>query len=337
MSMVVLAEGSSTKTTEENMDRRDFLKTASAASLLSCFPASLMGIERQQQPGKLERRSLGRTGERLSIIGFGGIVVNGATTVQSAHRVAQAIDYGVNYFDVAPTYGNAEEMLGPALEPYRKNVFLACKTTERGKDGARKELETSLRRMRTDHFDLYQLHAVTTTGDVEKIFAPGGAMETFLAARKEGKTRFLGFSAHSVEAAMSLMERHDFDTLLFPTNFATWHAGNFGPQVLATAQSKKMGILALKAMARGPYGKDAKRTYPKCWYEPLSEPDEMSMGMRFTLSHPVTAAIPPGDETLFKRALDLALRFTPLSPAETEAMKQKGMQQEPLFRFPSRA
>ena len=316
------------------MDRRDFLKAGSAASLLACFPASLAGIERETRAGALERRALGRTGEKLSIIGFGGIVVNQATSEQASSRVAQAIDAGVNYFDVAPSYGNAEDMLGPALEPYRKKVFLACKTTERSKEGSRKELESSLRKMRTDHFDLYQLHAVNTRDDVERIFAPGGAMETFLAARQEGKTRFLGFSAHSVEAAMALMDRHAFDTILFPTNWATWHAGSFGPQVLAKAQAKGMGILALKAMARGPYAKDAKRPYPKCWYEPLATPEDATMGLRFTLSHPVTAAIPPGDETLFAMALGLAARFSPFTEAEALAVKERASKQEPLFSYP---
>jgi len=318
------------------MDRRDFIMKSSAASLLTCFPASLEGLDRVAEAGKLERRALGRTGERLSILGFGGIVVMDATTKEASDRVAEAIDHGVNYFDVAPSYGNAEEMLGPALEPYRKGVFLACKTTERGRDGAQRELENSLRTMRTDRFDLYQLHAVNTREDVEKIFAPNGALEAFVGARKAGKVRFLGFSAHSVEAALALIGRFDFDTMLFPTNFATWHAGNFGPQVLAAAQAKKMGILALKAMARGPWPKDAKRQqYPKCWYEPLADPADAMMGLRFTLSHPVTAAIPPGDETLFKAALGLALRFTPLRDDEARAIKEKALAGAPLFKFPS--
>ena len=318
------------------MDRRDFLMKSSAASLLACFPASLAGLERTLDTGKLERRSLGRTGERLSILGFGGIVVMNAATQEASNRVAEAIDHGVNYFDVAPSYGNAEAMLGPALEPYRKNVFLACKTTERSRDGALRELDNSLRTMRTDHFDLYQLHAVTTKEDVEKIFAPAGALEAFAGARKAGKVRFLGFSAHSVEASLALIERFDFDTMLFPTNFGTWHAGSFGPQVLAAAQAKRMGILALKAMARGPWPKEAKRdAYPKCWYEPLSDPADAMMGLRFTLSHPVTAAIPPGDETLFKQALGLALRFSPLKDDEARAIKERALTGAPLFKYPS--
>lgn len=314
------------------MHRRTFLINTSAATLAACFPASLAGMARTRRAGKLERRGLGRTGESLSIIGFGGIVVRDATPEQASARVAHAIERGVNYFDVAPSYGNAEERLGPALAPYRKNVFLACKTQKRDRAAAAAELETSLRRMQTDHFDLYQLHAVTTREDVEKIFAPDGAIEAFEAARKAGKARFLGFSAHSVTAALALMDRFSFDTILFPVNFATWHAGNFGPQVLETARRKEMGILALKAMARRPWAEGATRTHPKCWYEPLADRDAAREGLRFTLSHPVTAAIPPGDENLFAMALDLAADFRPLSPAEADAIKQKGQATTPLFR-----
>lgn len=313
------------------MHRRTFLMNASAATLAACFPASLTGIERTRAAGRLERRSLGRTGESLSIIGLGGIVVMNATPEQASARVAHAIERGVNYFDVAPSYGNAEERLGPALAPYRKNVFLACKTQKRDRAGAMAELESSLRHMQTDHFDLYQLHAVTTREDVGQIFAKDGAIETFEAARKAGKVRFLGFSAHSVDAALALMDHFAFDTILFPVNFATWHAGHFGPQVLETAQSKQMGILALKSMARRPWPEGAVKTHPKCWYEPLADAAAAGEGLRFTLSHRVTAAIPPGDETLFSMALDLAADFQPLSPAETEAIKQKGLATTPLF------
>ncbi len=315
------------------MQRRTFLKSASAATVAACFPASLDGIERVYGAGPLERRSLGRTGQSLSIIGFGGIVVKDATPEQASDRVAHAIDRGVNYFDVAPSYGNAEERLGPALAPYRKNVFLACKTQQRDRAGATAELEASLRHMQTDHFDLYQMHAMTTKADVERALGPGGALEAFVAAQKAGKARFLGFSAHSVDAALALIDGFAFDTILFPVNFATWHAGNFGPQVLEAAQRKKMGILALKAMARRPWQEGADRkAHPKCWYEPLDDAAAAREGLRFTLSHPVTAAIPPGDETLFGMALDLAADFKPLSAAEADAIKQKGASTAPLFK-----
>ena len=317
------------------MKRRNFIKTtATALPLVSLFPADMTGMVRETVPGKIEKRSLGSTGEMLSMIGFGGIVVMDATPTQASNRVSEAIDYGINYFDVAPSYGDAELKLGPALEPYRKNVFLACKTTERSKEGSRKELEQSLKHLHTDHVDLYQLHAVTTLEDVEKIFSSDGALETYIAARKEGKVRFIGFSAHSVEAATALMERFAFDTILFPVNYTTWYAGNFGPQVLDMAQKKKMGILALKAMAKGPWPKDAINKMPKCWYEPLSNPEDALLGLRFTLSHPVTAAIPPGNENLFKMALELSGRIKPLSPAEVDHIKELGLVGKPIFSYP---
>ncbi|HBE43420.1 MAG TPA: oxidoreductase, partial [Bacteroidales bacterium] len=114
----------------------------------------------------------------------------------------------------------------------------------------------------------------------------------------------------------------------------TWNAGNFGPQVLARAQEKKMGILALKAMAKGPWPKNADRAkYPKCWYEPLATPEDILMGLRFTLSHPITAAVPPGDENLFGTALTLYNKITPLKKQETELIKQRALQGDPLFSY----
>jgi predicted aldo/keto reductase-like oxidoreductase len=318
------------------MKRREFVVgAATSTAFLSAFPAGLAGLEREERPGGLERRALGRTGERLSVIGFGGIVVRDATTEQAAARVREAIEAGVNYFDVAPSYGNAEDMLGPALEPHRKGVFLACKTQGRTREAANAELESSLRKLRTDHFDLYQHHAVTKKADAEKILGPGGAMEAFEAARRAGKVRFLGFSAHSVEAAFTLMDGAAFDTILFPVNYATWTAGDFGPQVLARAQQKGMGILCLKALAKQPWPEGAPRRYEKCWYEPIDTPEEARQALRFALSHPVTAAIPPGDEGIFRMAVGLAKDLKPLAPAEAEAIKAAGLAAKPLFRYPS--
>jgi aryl-alcohol dehydrogenase-like predicted oxidoreductase len=317
------------------MHRREFVAgAASAGASLALFPPDLSGLQREKGPAGLERRALGKTGEKLSVVGFGGIVVKDATATEAARRVGQAVDAGVNYFDVAPSYGDAEDKLGPALEPHRKGVFLACKTQGRTREAASAELEASLRKLRTDHFDLYQHHAVTKRSEAETILGPGGAMEAFEAARTAGKVRFVGFSAHSVEAALALMDGYAFDTLLFPVNFATWHAGGFGPQVLARAREKGMGILCLKAMAKGPWPEGAQKRYPKCWYEPL-EGEDAALGLRFTLSHPVTAAIPPGDEGLFRVALGLAARFEPLTAAEVETVKAKGLSATPLFRFPS--
>ena len=115
-------------------------------------------------------RTMTKTGEYLSILGFGGVVVRGVEQDVANRAVIRAVEAGINYFDVAPTYGDAEIKLGPALEPFRKDVFLACKSTERTADGITKELQQSLKNLRTDYFDLYQLHSLTTAGDISTAF-----------------------------------------------------------------------------------------------------------------------------------------------------------------------
>ena len=319
------------------MKRRDFIKkTAAIAPVMSFFPADLSLIKRNYTMGKLEKRSLGNTGEMLSMIGFGGILVMNATPDDATSVVKLAIDAGVNYFDVSPSYGDAEIKLGQALEPYRKNVFLSCKTDGRKKEDSRKELEQSLKNMRTDHFDLYQLHAVTTIADVNTILGKGGAIETCLEARKEGKIRFIGFSAHSVEAATALINGFNFDTIMFPFNLYSWYAGNFGSQVLALAQEKKMGIIALKAMAKEPWPQNADHSkFKKCWYEPFSNEEDILTGLRFTLSHPISSAIPPGEEELFRMALNLRDKIKPLNKEEIEIIKTRTLKGNPLFKYPS--
>lgn len=326
------------------MERREFLKTgaiaAGAVAAGGLAPGQCdAGNGASQQCDcvnvpKLPRRAYGDTGERLSIIGFGGIVVSGVEQEQANRVVAEAVEKGVNYFDVAPTYGDAEIKLGPALEPYRKDVFLACKTTQRTKEGAAAELAESLRRLRTDHLDLYQFHAIADVQkDVDAVFAPGGAMEVFLEAKKQGRVRYLGFSAHSEEAALAAMERYDFDSILFPVNFATFYQGHFGPRVIEAAKSKGVARLALKAMAKQKWseGDPLRQQHSKCWYQPLTDRNEAKLGLYFTLSQSVTAAIPPGDETLFRLALDLAMDFRPISQKEKEILGKMAQTLNPVF------
>ncbi len=277
----------------------------------------------------LPRRPLGNTGEQLSIIGLGGIVVSGLSQGEANRIVSQAVDRGINYFDVAPTYGDAEERLGPALEPYRGQVFLVGKTAERDREGSARELEATLSHLRTDHLDLYQLHGVVTLEDVKRVFAPDGAMETLLAARAAGKVRFLGFSAHTEEAARELLARFPFDTMLFPINFVCWYRANFGPAAVAEAKKRGAARLALKAMARSPY--NGARKYDKCWYQPLEDPEEAALALRWTLSQDITAAIPPGEPKFFKMALDIAEDLRPLSAEETERVKALAEGLQPIF------
>jgi aryl-alcohol dehydrogenase-like predicted oxidoreductase len=311
------------------MERRDFLKQ-SAFTAAAAASARLANATPTQP---IAKRPLGRTGEHLSIIGFGGIVVMDEGPAQSKNIVAEAVDRGINYFDIAPSYGNAQERLGPALAPYRKNCFLACKTEGRTKDDSRKQLEESLRQLKTDHVDLYQFHALTKMTDLDKVLAPGGAMETMEAAKKEGKIRYIGFSVHSAETAVAAMDRYPFDTVLFPINFVLFSEAKFGPQILAKAQEKKMGILALKAMAKTTWPASEKKSHPepKCWYQPAAYPKEAAMGLRWTLGHPITAALPPGDEKYFRLAMDVAQNYKPLEHHEEMALLSGAVGAEPIF------
>jgi len=271
---------------------------------------------------------------RLSIIGLGGMLL--ADMEQSGVNgiVTEALQRGINYFDVAPSYGDgeAEQKMGIALESHRDRIFLACKTMERSAKGAQFELEQSLSRLRTDHFDLYQFHALSDLDAVAEIFAPGGAMETFQRARKQGKIRYIGFSAHSVEAALAMLDRFQFDSILFPVNFVCYERGNFGPQVMAKAKEMGVARLAIKAMAHGPWRKSDKREYPNCWYRPIDDRNLAKQALRFTLSEGVTAAMPPGDERLFRMALELALDLPPLSAAERETLLASTRGLRPLLR-----
>jgi aryl-alcohol dehydrogenase-like predicted oxidoreductase len=247
--------------------------------------------------------------------------------------VAEAVDRGVNYFDVAPYYGNAQERLGPALKPYREKCFLACKTLERDAAGSAKELHQSLKLLKTDHFDLYQLHAVSDVEEVEQAFGPGGAMETILKAKQDGKIRYIGFSAHSEEAAHAAMDRFDFDSLLFPLSFPIWFRTKFGPSVYQRAKKARMGIIALKAMAHQMWPSGEKRRWDKTFYEPFDEIDAAALGLRFTLHLPVTAMFPPGHWELFKMALDLAQAgaLVPLNAQEQKIIVKIAKKSEPIF------
>lgn len=280
----------------------------------------------------MEKRKLGKTGEYLSIVGFGGIAVMNETPEYSAEIVAKAVEErGINYFDVAPSYGNAEERLGPALEPYRDSVFLACKTGKRDAKGAEEELHQSLKNLRTDHFDLYQFHGVSSMEDVEKILAPGGAMETFVKAREKGLVRYLGFSAHSEEAAIALLDQFESDTVLYPINWVCWNQGRFGDRLFAKAQEKGIGILALKTLAKRKWKEGEERKWGKTWYSPVDTPEEASLAVRFTLSMPVTAGTSPGHAELLWWMCDAADKFSPLSEEESAKVAELSVGLEPIF------
>ena len=324
------------------MDRRNFLMRGStaAAGLAAAdtiFTPLAKASEAADKTKPIPRRKLGKTGEELSIVGFGGIVVMNNSQSFANNIVAEAVDNGINYFDVAPSYEDAQARLGPALEPYRKNVFLACKEESWTKDGCAKLLDESLRLLRTDHVDLYQFHGLTKMAELDQVLGPNGAMETFEAARKAGKVRFIGFSAHSVEVAMAAMDRFNFDTILFPINFVLFSQANFGPQVIAKAREKEMGILALKGMARSTWTGAQKNDHPhpKCWYEPADFPHQAALGYRWTLSQPITAAVPPGDERYFRLGMEIGHQFKPVTKRESTKLRASATGVNPIFHLGS--
>ncbi len=316
------------------MERREFIRRA-AITAAAVASTSQLKASPKTPADPIARRTLGKTGEQLSLIAFGGIVVMNETTGEASNIVAEAVDRGVNYFDVAPSYGNAQERLGPALAPYRNNCFLACKTDGRMKDDSRADLEQSLKLLKTDHVDLYQFHALTKMTDLDKVLGPGGAIETMEAAKKEGKIRYIGFSVHSAETAVAAMDRYNFDTILFPLNWVLFTQAGFGPQILKKAREKNMGVLALKSMAKTVWAAGERQNHPqpKCWYQPAAFPDEASLGLRWTLGHPITAAIPPGDERYFRLAMDVAQNYKPLQAHEEQALLAGGQGVEPIFRL----
>lgn len=320
------------------MDRRDFIKSGALAAGWAASPelsaAAPWPAAGSKEFKPVPKRRLGKTGWDLSIIGMGGIVIMNADQAVANNTVAQAFDAGINYFDVAPSYGDAQERLGPALKPYRDHVFLACKTGKRDKEGAEAALDESLKLLKTDHVDLYQFHALTTVQEVDRIMGPGGAMEAFHAARKAGKIRFIGFSAHSVDAALAALNHFDFDTVLFPINFVLTSRENFGPQVIARVHEKGAGMLAIKAMAKSKWPASitqSEKPNPKEWYEPCSVPEEAALALRWTLSQRITAAIPPGDERYYPLAMYVAQNFRPIEPEEEKLLMARAAHAEPIF------
>jgi len=311
------------------MKRRKFLENAALGSL--ALGLTSFEKDRNKTHTEFPKRKLGKTGESLSIIGFGGIILNDNPQEYANEIVAKAFNSGINYFDIAPSYGNALPKLGPALKSYRKDCFLACKTMERTAQGAEKELNESLQALQTDHFDLYQLHALSSTDEVEKAFAPGGAMEVFNKAREKGKVRFLGFSAHDEEAALLAMSKFDFDTILYPINFNCWMNGDFGPRAFETAKSKGMGILALKAMAMTHIKAGETKPYKNVWYRPVEDDDMAGLALRYTLSKEVTAAIPPGDAQFFWKALEIVRDLKPITQSEIDRLNAFATGNPPLF------
>jgi aryl-alcohol dehydrogenase-like predicted oxidoreductase len=271
----------------------------------------------------METRRFGRTGHQSTVIIFGAFAV-GQVSQQEADRTVQLLlEHGVNHIDVAPSYHDAEQRLGPWLERHRDRFFLGCKTQLRDARQATAEMRRSLERLRVDRFDLYQLHAVTTMEELDACFAPGGSMETLLAARDEGLTRYLGITSHGWQAPAverAALERYDFDSLLLPINGRMWADDDYrrdATAVLEMAAERDIGTMIIKTWVAGPWG--GRRPRYHTWYEPKEQPDAIEQALNFTLSLPVTGAISAGDARLVPTILAAAGRCAPMSVAEQAA------------------
>jgi aryl-alcohol dehydrogenase-like predicted oxidoreductase len=202
----------------------------------------------------LPRRLLGSTGQRVTLFGLGGEGVLRSTgrpreAVAVIHR---ALDQGVNYCDTAPAYASSRDYYGAALGERRGQVFLASKTHDRSRAGSLRLLDDSLRRLRTEHLDLWQLHDLRTMEDLKRIFAKGGALEAMIEARADGRVRFLGITGHYDPAILlEAMRRFDFDTVLVALNAADVHRLSFIGTVLAEAARQGMGVIGMKVCAQG--------------------------------------------------------------------------------------
>jgi len=281
----------------------------------------------------LAERSLGKTGHRSSLLAFGGAALWPLGEVESTAAVEDALARGVNHFDVAPSYGDAELRLAPSVARHRDKMFLACKTRERRRDAARDELHRSLDRLRTDHFDLYQCHAVSDSFDLERILGPGGAIGAFQEAREAGQIRFLGITGHHCTVLRDAIERYPFDTVMFPLNpiqaADPRPATDYRP-LLRAAVDRGIGIIAIKAIARSPWPNGAERGYTT-WYRPFDDAAHIEERLRFTLSHPVSTTVLPSDTRLWPAIFAAAERFTPLPEPALEDMIRQANGAEPLY------
>lgn len=237
------------------MDRRKFLKAAAATTVMTSLSKNL---SHATDTGSLPTRVLGRTGEKISMVGLGGYHVGMQSSEQESIRIIRtALDSGINFLDNCWDYndGQSEIRMGKALrDGYRQKAFLMTKIDGRTKQAAAQQLEESLRRLQTDHIDLLQFHEVIRDNDPERIFANGGGMEAVLEAKKQGKVRYIGFTGHkSPDIHLKMLETsfaHDFtfDAVQMPLNVMDAHFDSFEKKVLPVLVKHNIGVLGMKPM-----------------------------------------------------------------------------------------
>jgi len=294
------------------MNKRQFLKSSIAGVVTVSGIGKVSDVfaaTSEKRETKVTKHILGKTGFKIFPVVYGGIVSMKDGQDASNNYVAWALDQGINYFDVAPSYGDAQEKLGNSLKKHRKNIYLACKTAQRLRPEAEKEFEQSINLLHTDHFDVYQMHALSTQKDIDQAFGAGGVMEMMIKEKQEGRIRKLGFTAHSQEIALKAMSMYDFDTVMFPVNWQMNMRSQWGSAVCREAKSKGMGVLAIKGLIHRRWLNDEEKQdsdYPKSWCKPIDVGDKAFAiaALKYTFQTGANAIIPPGDFRDFSFCVD---------------------------------
>jgi uncharacterized protein len=302
------------------LSRRKFMQGAAiigAAPLMSSRAFSTSDRVPPQSPeGAIPKKTLGRTGVRVSALGLGGYHLGSANTDQVANEiVAKAVDHGIDFFDNAWEYhdGLSEERLGRALKGKRQSVFLMTKACTHGRDKkvAMRMLEESLRRLQTDHLDLWQIHEVIYENDPDLIFSPGGAAEALLDAKKQGKVRFVGFTGHKDPEIHLKMLAHDFpfDTVQMPLNCFDATFRSFETHVLPEATRRGIAVLGMKSL--GGSGEMVRHGGVTA-----------QEGLRYAMSLPVATTISGIDSMeVLDQNLAVATNFKPFTATELKELR----------------
>lgn len=270
----------------------------------------------------ITKQPFGRTGHESTRIIFGGYALSKATQEEADRILELLLENGINHIDTAPIYGKAEERIGPWMEQYRDEFFLATKSRNRSYEGAWKDIQRSLERLRVDQIDLLQMHGLTNPGGWEKVMSPDGALEAFVKAREEGLVRFLGVTGHGSKVPVMhkrSLERYDFDTVLLPYNFVQMqnakYADNFH-ELIGLCRKRNVAVQTIKSISRRPWGDDSK-THNTFFYEPLVDKNAIEKSVHWALGLQDSFVITAGDMQLIPQMLDAANRFTE-QPSDSE-------------------
>ncbi len=306
---------------EHRLSRRDFVKVTGAGTagmvLGGATPASCAtDLPTSPNPLGMPERPLGKTGHRPRIFSLGGqaTLEKPGTQDESVAIINRAIDLGVNYIDTAASYGRgiSQTYIGEVMATRRKEVFLATKTNNRTRDGSLQQLEESLRLLKTDRIDLWQLHNITRTEQLDQIFAADGAIHALTKARDEGIVRFLGITGHAnPNVLLDGLGRFDFDAILLALNPADGYFLPFQEKLLPEANARGMGVIAMKIPARGRIFREGGLT-------------SMKDSLTWTMSQPVSTVIVGCDTVAqLEENIAIAAAFQQLSSSQMAAIEAK--------------